>query len=35
MFTGNEVGILLGHWVWTQYKSKHPNADPSKQAVVR
>ena len=29
IFSGNEMGILLGHWVWTCYKEKHPEADPS------
>lgn len=28
IFTGNEIGILLGHWAWTQYKAKHPSVDP-------
>eukprot|EP01117_Protostelium_nocturnum_P019610 TRINITY_DN8546_c0_g1_i1.p1 TRINITY_DN8546_c0_g1~~TRINITY_DN8546_c0_g1_i1.p1 ORF type:complete len:601 (-),score=248.95 TRINITY_DN8546_c0_g1_i1:41-1843(-) len=34
IFTGNEIGIILGHWAWTQYKSKHPDVDPSKCAVL-
>ncbi len=23
-FTGNEIGALLAHWLWTQHKRKHP-----------
>jgi len=33
IFNGNEIGILLADWVWTQYKTKHPNSD-SKNCVV-
>lgn len=29
IFTGNEIGILLGHWVYTQYVNKHSDADKS------
>jgi len=34
MFTGNEVGILLGHWIWTQYRNKHQGVDPRKCVVL-
>lgn len=27
VFTGNEVGGLLGWWLWYAYKQKHPNID--------
>ena len=33
-FTGNEIGVLLGHWVWTEYKRRNPDADPSKHALL-
>lgn len=29
IFTGNEIGIILGAWSWSQYKEKHPGVDPS------
>jgi len=34
IFTGNEIGILLGHWVWTQYKTKHPKVEPENCVVL-
>mmetsp|Transcript_20536 Transcript_20536/g.28815 ORF Transcript_20536/g.28815 Transcript_20536/m.28815 type:complete len:593 (-) Transcript_20536:421-2199(-) len=33
IFTGNEIGILLAHWVWTQYQAKH-KPDPAQCAVL-
>ncbi|TMW67362.1 hypothetical protein Poli38472_012478 [Pythium oligandrum] len=29
IFTGNEIGVLLGHWELTQYLKQHPDADRS------
>lgn len=23
-FSGNEIGVLLTHWVWTNFKKQHP-----------
>jgi len=34
IFTGNEIGILLGHWAWTQYKHKNPDIKPANCAVL-
>ncbi|PRP84723.1 hypothetical protein PROFUN_07825 [Planoprotostelium fungivorum] len=34
IFTGNEIGILLGHWVWSQYRLKHPEVDPANCVVL-
>eukprot|EP01122_Echinamoeba_exundans_P010951 TRINITY_DN420_c0_g1_i1.p1 TRINITY_DN420_c0_g1~~TRINITY_DN420_c0_g1_i1.p1 ORF type:complete len:536 (+),score=130.88 TRINITY_DN420_c0_g1_i1:497-2104(+) len=34
VFNGNELGILIAHWSWTQYKAKHPDVDPAKCFVV-
>lgn len=34
MFNGNELGILLADWAWTQYKAAHPDVDPSKVTVI-
>eukprot|EP01114_Cavostelium_apophysatum_P020958 TRINITY_DN7176_c0_g1_i1.p1 TRINITY_DN7176_c0_g1~~TRINITY_DN7176_c0_g1_i1.p1 ORF type:complete len:607 (-),score=197.81 TRINITY_DN7176_c0_g1_i1:64-1842(-) len=34
IFTGNEIGILLAHWVWTQYKKAHKDVVPAKCAVI-
>ncbi|TYZ63927.1 hypothetical protein PybrP1_009500 [[Pythium] brassicae (nom. inval.)] len=27
IFTGNDIGLLLGHWELTQYMKQHPDAD--------
>ncbi len=29
IFNGNELGIILADWAYTQYKAKHPNVDNS------
>eukprot|EP01127_Copromyxa_protea_P001976 TRINITY_DN11877_c0_g1_i1.p1 TRINITY_DN11877_c0_g1~~TRINITY_DN11877_c0_g1_i1.p1 ORF type:complete len:590 (+),score=154.46 TRINITY_DN11877_c0_g1_i1:177-1772(+) len=34
IFTGNEIGILVAHWTYTQYIAKHPEADKSKLFVA-
>lgn len=31
IFNGNEIGVLLAHWVWTQHKERNPNIDPSRR----
>lgn len=33
IFNGNEIGILLAYWVWSQYQAKH-KPDPSQCAVL-
>jgi len=34
IFTGNELGTLFAHWIWTSYKSVHPDVDPSKCCFI-
>lgn len=34
IFTGNEIGVLLGHWELTQYLKQHPDADKSQLYFV-
>jgi phosphoglucomutase len=34
VFTGNEIGIMLGSWVWTEYQKKNPDVDPSKCCML-
>lgn len=29
IFNGNELGIILADWTYTQYKATHPNVDNS------
>ena len=29
IFTGNEIGTLLGHWQWSNWKRENPQGDPS------
>ncbi|CAN0031767.1 unnamed protein product, partial [Choristocarpus tenellus] len=29
LFSGNEIGALLGHWQWTEWKRLNPDGDPS------
>ena len=33
-FTGNEIGALLAHWVWSEYKARNPGVDPSRMALL-
>lgn len=33
-FSGNEIGALLGHWVWTEYAKANPDVDKSKCALL-
>lgn len=30
VFSGNEIGVLLGVWQWEEWRRTHPNEDPSK-----
>ncbi|KAG1664136.1 Phosphoglucomutase-2 [Nymphon striatum] len=34
VFTGNEIGGLLGWWLWYTYKQKHPDIDASKVYMI-
>eukprot|EP01116_Phalansterium_solitarium_P023725 TRINITY_DN8464_c0_g1_i1.p2 TRINITY_DN8464_c0_g1~~TRINITY_DN8464_c0_g1_i1.p2 ORF type:complete len:588 (-),score=211.57 TRINITY_DN8464_c0_g1_i1:188-1951(-) len=34
VFNGNEIGILLAHWCWSQYKAAHPDVVPGKCSVL-
>jgi phosphoglucomutase / phosphopentomutase len=34
IFTGNEIGVLLGHWELMQYLQSHPDADRSQLYFV-
>jgi phosphoglucomutase len=33
-FNGNEIGALLAHWTWTQWKARNPGKDPSGVAML-
>lgn len=30
VFSGNEIGVLLGVWQWEEWRRTHPSEDPSK-----
>ncbi len=34
MFTGNQIGILLGHWQWVNWRRSNPTGDASKVAML-
>eukprot|EP00438_Fugacium_kawagutii_P002869 Skav222163 [mRNA] locus=scaffold3048:58569:66882:- [translate_table: standard] len=34
VFTGNELGALLGHWAWCCWRKRHPQGDASKVRMV-
>ncbi|CAN0397222.1 unnamed protein product, partial [Discosporangium mesarthrocarpum] len=34
VFSGNEIGALLGHWQWSEWRRLNPDADPSKAVSV-
>ena len=34
VFTGNELGALLGHWAWHCWRKQHPTADPAEISKV-
>jgi phosphoglucomutase len=29
-FSGNKIGILLAHWVWTNFRRLHPEVAPAR-----
>lgn len=33
LFTGNQIGILLGHYMFTRWRRQHPSGDVSKLAM--
>lgn len=33
-FSGNEIGALLAHWTWTQWRARNPAKDPSSAAML-
>eukprot|EP00198_Chlamydomonas_reinhardtii_P000549 XP_001689884.1 phosphoglucomutase [Chlamydomonas reinhardtii] len=33
-FTGNEIGALLAHWVWTNFRKRHPEVAPSRCVML-
>jgi len=35
VFSGNEIGALLGHWSWEQWKEAHPECKPSKEEPAK
>lgn len=34
VFTGNELGSLLGCWAWQMWRRRNPSADPSKVCMA-
>ena len=34
IFTGNEIGSLLGWWLFKHYKERHPNFDGKECCLV-
>ncbi|CAE7699102.1 PGM2 [Symbiodinium sp. CCMP2592] len=34
IFTGNELGTLLGHWTWRCWRKRNPSGDASKVCMV-
>lgn len=34
VFTGNEIGALLAHWEWVNWRKANPTADPSQVYMV-
>eukprot|EP00939_MAST-03C_sp_MAST-3C-sp1_P004064 g4064.t1 len=34
VFTGNEIGTLLGHWEWSKWREANPNSDPSRAVML-
>jgi len=34
IFTGNEIGAILGHWAWLKFKTSHPQVDPALCVVI-
>lgn len=33
-FSGNDIGLLLADWVWTNHRRRSPGADPSRCAML-
>jgi phosphomannomutase len=33
-FTGNEIGAMLGHWMWENWRKKNPSANAGDVYVV-
>lgn len=33
-FSGNEIGILLAHWMWCCWRRDHPDDDPGVVAML-
>eukprot|EP00929_Paragymnodinium_shiwhaense_P100530 TRINITY_DN6291_c0_g1_i1.p1 TRINITY_DN6291_c0_g1~~TRINITY_DN6291_c0_g1_i1.p1 ORF type:complete len:657 (-),score=170.73 TRINITY_DN6291_c0_g1_i1:210-1886(-) len=34
MFSGNDIGALLGHWAWRMWKLRNPQADASRVCMI-
>ncbi|GIL49353.1 hypothetical protein Vafri_5656 [Volvox africanus] len=34
VFSGNEIGTLLAHWVWTNFRKRHPEVPPSRCVML-
>ena len=34
IFTGNELGALLGHWAWRGWRRRNPDAEPSRVRML-
>eukprot|EP00877_Chromochloris_zofingiensis_P010050 jgi/Chrzof1/5299/Cz15g21100.t1_GPM2[v5.2] len=33
-FSGNDIGLLLADWVWTNFKQRHPEVSPGQVAML-
>ena len=34
IFTGNELGTLIAHWLWKRYHEAHPEVDPASCCLI-
>ena len=34
IFTGNELGTLFAHWIWTTFRESHPEVDPATCCLI-
>ncbi|KAG2493579.1 hypothetical protein HYH03_008098 [Edaphochlamys debaryana] len=34
VFSGNEIGALLAHWVWSNFRARHPEVPPSRCVML-
>ncbi|GLC44800.1 hypothetical protein PLESTB_001212600 [Pleodorina starrii] len=34
VFSGNEIGALLAHWMWTNFRKQHPEVPPCRCALL-